>query len=213
MSKSKQEARLKPLDEVKAEIEPILKKQKAAAQAQSVASTIETLARTAGLDKAAAEKNLSVTTTDYFSEADQLPGIGSAPDFMTALFGAKKNDPPALAPTPVGYAVYQVTELQPPQTPTFEQIKDKLEQQFKDQRAQSLLGQKTQELSDRARSEHDLAKAAKEAGATVKTSDFVDRNGAGARYRRYERTCRRRVHLEGGRDQRRDSGRIEWRGT
>ena len=40
---AKQEARLKPLDEVKAEIEPILKQQKAAAQAQSVASTIADL--------------------------------------------------------------------------------------------------------------------------------------------------------------------------
>ena len=75
----------------------------------------------------------------------------------------------------MGYAVYQVNEIQPPQTPTFDQIKDKVEEQFKDQRAQSLLAQKTQELADRAHSEHDLAKAAKEAGATVKTSDLVDR--------------------------------------
>ncbi|HZZ17034.1 MAG TPA: peptidylprolyl isomerase, partial [Candidatus Sulfotelmatobacter sp.] len=36
-----------------------------------------------------------------------------------------------------------------------------------------LLSQKVQELSDRAKSEHDLKKAAKELGATVKTSDFV----------------------------------------
>ncbi len=37
-----------------------------------------------------------------------------------------------------------------------------------------LLAQKTQELSDRAHAEHDLKKAAKELGATVKTSDLVD---------------------------------------
>jgi peptidyl-prolyl cis-trans isomerase D len=36
-----------------------------------------------------------------------------------------------------------------------------------------LLSQKIQELSDRAKTEHDLKKAAKELGATVKTSDFV----------------------------------------
>jgi len=173
---AKQEARLKPLQEVKAEIEPILKKQKAATQAQSMANAIQTLARTAGLDKAAAEKDLSVTTTDLISETDPLPGVGNAPDFSNALFGAKKNDPPTLIATPQGYAVYQVIEIQPPQTPTFEQIKARVEEQFKNQRAQNLLGQKTQELSDRARSEHDLTKAAKEAGATLKTSDLVDRN-------------------------------------
>ncbi len=173
---AKQEARLKPLDEVKAEIEPILKKQKAAAQAQSVAGTVQTLARTAGLDKAAQERNLSVTTTGFISQADQLPGIGSAPDFMATLLGAKKNEPPTMAAIPNGYAVYQVTDIQPPQTPTFEQVKDRIEQQFKDQRAQALLAQKTQELADRAHSEHDLEKAAKEADGTMKTSELVGRD-------------------------------------
>lgn len=172
----KQQARLKPLDEVKAEIEPVLKQQKAAAQAQAVASTIQTLARTEGLDKAAKDKNLTVATTGLIAQTDQVPGIASAPDFMTALFGAKKNDPPATVATPEGYVIYQVTEIQPAQTPTFEAIKAKVEEQFKDQRAQSLLAQKTQELADRAHSEHDLTKAAKEVGATVKTSDLVDKN-------------------------------------
>ena len=35
------------------------------------------------------------------------------------------------------------------------------------------MSQKTQELSDRAKSDHDLKKAAKEVGAEYKTSDFV----------------------------------------
>jgi peptidyl-prolyl cis-trans isomerase D len=173
---AKQQARLKPLDEVKAEIEPTLKQQKAAAQAQSVANTMQALARTQGLDKAAAQKNLTVASTGLVAQTDPLPEIGTAPDFMNALFGAKKNDPPAVAVTPAGYAIYQVTEIQPAQTPSFDAIKAKVEDQFKDQRAQAMLAQKTQELSDRAHSEHDLAKAAKEVGASVKTSDLVDKN-------------------------------------
>jgi peptidyl-prolyl cis-trans isomerase D len=48
-----------------------------------------------------------------------------------------------------------------------------VETEFKNERASFLLQQKTQELSDRAKSEHDLKKAAKELGATVKTSDLV----------------------------------------
>jgi peptidyl-prolyl cis-trans isomerase D len=172
---AKQDARLKPLDEVKPQIEPLLKKQKASAESQSVASAIQTLSRTNGMDKAAAEKNLTITTTDLITQTDPLPGVGSAPDFMSALFSAKKNDPPAIAPTPAGYVIYQVTEIQPPQTPTFEEVKTKVEDQFRDQRAQALLAQKIRELSDRAHADHDLDKAAKEVGATVKTSDLVDR--------------------------------------
>jgi len=172
---AKQDARLKPLEEVKVEIEPVLKQQKAAAQSQSVANAIQTLAKTQGMDKAAADRNLVVTTTDFITQGEPIPGVGSAPDFANTLFTAKKNDPPALASTPMGYVVYQVTEIQPPQTPTFDQIKDKVETQFKDQRAQQLLEQKVREMADRAHADHDLEKAAKEVGATVKTSELVDR--------------------------------------
>jgi peptidyl-prolyl cis-trans isomerase D len=48
-----------------------------------------------------------------------------------------------------------------------------VENEFKQERASTLLTQKTKELSDRAMAEHDLKKAAKELGATLKTSDFV----------------------------------------
>ena len=170
----KQNASVKPLDEVKAQIEPIIKQQKAATAAQGLANSVQSVARSGGLDKAAADKGLSVTTTDLVAQTDALPGLGSAQELSNALFSARKNDPPAMSQTPQGYAVYQVTEMEAPQTPTFEQIKAQVEEQFKAQRAQALLAQKTRELSDRAHAEHDLKKAAKELGATVKTSDLVN---------------------------------------
>ena len=48
-----------------------------------------------------------------------------------------------------------------------------MEEEFKNERSSILLSQKAQELSDRAKAEHDLKRAAKEMGATMKTSDFV----------------------------------------
>ena len=170
----RQNARIKPLDEVSPQIESAVKQEKAAAATQSLANSVQSLARSQGLDKAAASKGLSVTTTELVAQTDALPGVGSAQELSNGLFSAKKNDPPTLAQTPQGYAIYQVTEIQPAQTPTFEDIRAKVEEQFKSQRAQALLTQKTQELSDRARAEHDLRKAAKELGATVKTSDLVN---------------------------------------
>lgn len=169
----KQTPRMKPLDEVKAQIQPNLQQQKAAAAAQKLADTVQSLARTNGLDKAASDKGLSVTTTDFLGKADQMPEVGNSQDLMSDLFSAKKMDPPATAAIPQGYVVYQVTDIQPAQTPTFDQIRAKVEDEFKMQRAQQMLAQRTQELSDRAHSEHDLKKAAQELGATVKTSDLV----------------------------------------
>jgi peptidyl-prolyl cis-trans isomerase D len=63
--------------------------------------------------------------------------------------------------------------VKPPATPTFEEIRSRVEQEFKNERSSQLLTQKTQELSDRAKADHDLKKAAKELGATYKSSDLV----------------------------------------
>ena len=170
---SKQQAGMKTLDEVKAEIEPTLKQQKAAAQAQSIANTLQAQARVEGMAKAAAAKNFPLENTGLVAQTDQIRDLGNATDFMTALFGSKKDSPPAIAPVPNGYAVFQVKQIQQPQTPTFDQIKDKIADQFKNQKAQSLLAQKTQELADRAHAEHDLAKVAQQLGATIQTSALV----------------------------------------
>jgi peptidyl-prolyl cis-trans isomerase D len=173
----KQDAHVKTLDEVKAEIEPIVKQQKAQEAAQKQAENLLQQAKTKGLETSAAAKDVKVIMSDFFSRRDLLPGLGPAPQFMDAVFGAAEKSPPDMAPTSQGFAVFQLLEVKPPSTPTFEEVRTKVEDQFKNERANVLLAQKTQELSDRAKSEHDLKKAAKELGATVKTSDFVSPDG------------------------------------
>jgi peptidyl-prolyl cis-trans isomerase D len=125
------------------------------------------------LDKAAAAKNLPVVETDFFSRNDSLPGIGTSPQFIDAVFAAREKSPPDVAQLPKGFAVFELLAVKPPATPSFQEIRSRVEQEFKNERVTVLLAQKTQELSDRAKAAHDLKKAAKELGATVKTSDFV----------------------------------------
>ena len=169
----KQDAHVKTLDEVQSQIEPLIKQQKAAQAAQHEAEQLVSDARSNSLEKAAAAKGLQVITTDFVSRNNLLPGIGSDPQFMTAAFGQNQNAPPDEVQLHQGFAIYQVTAVKPPSTPTFEEIRSRVEQEFKNERATQLLTQKTQELSDRAKADHDLKKAAKELGAELKTSDFV----------------------------------------
>jgi peptidyl-prolyl cis-trans isomerase D len=129
------------------------------------------------LEKAAATKGLQVITTDFVTRNNLLPGIGTDPQFTTAAFSQAPNAPPDLVQLHEGFAIYEVMAVKPPSTPTFEEARSRVEQEFKDQRASSLLAQKTQELSDRAKADHDLKKAAKEVGAAYKTSDFVAPDG------------------------------------
>jgi peptidyl-prolyl cis-trans isomerase D len=109
------------------------------------------------------------------TRAEALPGVGQAPELMGMAFASKENSGPQVARSPQAYVVFQVTKVEPPRTPAFNEIKDKVAADFKAERSNELLRKKTQELADRAHSGHDLAKAAKEVGATVKTSDLVTR--------------------------------------
>ena len=173
----KQDARVKSLEEVKAQIEPALKHDKAAQAAEAKATALLSQARTLGLEKAAAAAGLGVVTTDYVARTDSLPGIGNSPPFMDAVFSAAENAPPDELQLPEGYAVFDVLAVKPPATPTFEEIRSRVENEFKQERATNLLSQKTQELSDRAKAEHDLKKAAKELDAVMKTSELVAPDG------------------------------------
>ena len=169
----KQDAHVKSLEEVKSEIEPLIKQQKVAQAAQKQADQLLNDARSSSLDKAAAAKGLQVISTDFVTSKDVLPGVGSDPQFMSTVFGQTANAPPDEAQIQQGYAIYEVTAIKPPATPTFEEIRSRVEQEFSNERASQLLTQKTQELSDRAKAEKDLKKAARELGAGYKTSDFV----------------------------------------
>lgn len=169
----KQDAHMKSLDEVKSEIEPILKHQKAQEIAQHQAETLLADARKDGIGAAAAKQNAAVITSDFFGRKDMLPGLGPSPQFMDAVFSAAENSPPDVAPASMGNVVFQLLAIKPASTPTFEEIRSKVEEEFKNEQAGTLLSKKIQELSDRAKAEHDLKRAAKELGATIKTSDLV----------------------------------------
>ncbi len=165
---------MKTLDEVKAEIEPILKHQKGQQIAQKQAEDLLKQARAAGSGRrrggtAHPGDQLRIS----FARKDILPGLGPATQFMDAVFSEAEKSPPDVAPSSQGVVVFQLLAVKPASTPTFEEIRTKIEEEFKNERSSVLLSQKIQELSDRAKAEHDLKRAAKELGATVKTSDFV----------------------------------------
>ncbi len=169
----KQEAHVKSLDEVKAQIEPQIAADKAASLTDSLATRVQNQARTVGFDKAAKDNGLEVVNTGLFARTDSLPEVGSAPEFMSAVFSARANGTPDTVHIPQGYVVYQVTKVEPSRSPTFDEIRARVEQEYKADQAGKMLAQRTLELSEKARSLHNLKKAAQEVGAAFKTSDLV----------------------------------------
>jgi peptidyl-prolyl cis-trans isomerase D len=169
----KQQAEVKPLDEVKDQIVSAIRQQRALEAADDQARQLLQQAQTTNLDQAATAKGLQVVKTDFVNKTDSLPGIGNAPQFMSAVFSESPNAGPDESQVQQGFVVFHVLAIKPAATPSFDQIQSRVQQDFLNQRASQLLTQKTQDLADRAKAEHDLKKAAKELGATLKTSDYV----------------------------------------
>src|SRR6266850_2581640 len=169
----KQEAHVKTLSEVKSEIEGKVKEEKAARATEVAANSLLSQARSDGLDRAATAKGAHVVTTEFFSRQDRLPGLEATPELMETIFNEREKAPADVVQIPQGYVILELVATKPPATPAFEDIRARVESEFRNERASFLLQQKTQELSDRAKAGHDLKKAAKELGATVKTSDLV----------------------------------------
>ena len=133
-------------------------------------------ARAQGLDAAAAAAGIPVITTDFITRKDMLPGLGPSQQFMDAVFAAAEKSPPDVAPASQGIAVFQLQGIKPP-PPDVRRDSKPGGRRIQNERSSILLAQKMQELSDRAKSEHDLKRAAKELGATMKTSDLVAPDG------------------------------------
>jgi peptidyl-prolyl cis-trans isomerase D len=141
-----------------------------------MADAAQTQAKAEGLDKAAAKIGSQVVQSNPIAATDSLPGVGPVPEFTQAVFSANQKSGPQAASFGDGVAVFEVSKIIPPSTPAFDSIKDKVVTDFKSEQANRLLQTKIQEMADRAHAEHDLRKAAKEAGATVKTSNLVSAN-------------------------------------
>lgn len=176
-TEEKQDAHLKSLSEVKNSIVDILTKQKDAQAEQAFAQQLAAEAQKTSLEQAAAAHHLKVTTSDFVAAGATLPGMGDSSKFLAAAFAAPKGGAPQVADTGDGsYAVLQVADINPAHTPAFDEYKSHVLDDFRDQQVTSLLARKVNELADRAHAENDLAKAAKEVGATMKTSDLVGRD-------------------------------------
>jgi len=174
-TEEKEPAHVKPLDEVRAGIEQMLKQQATSDLLNKVSTDAEDMATKQDLDKAAAKYGAPVVQTTPIKRTDTLAGVGPSPQLMTAIFNAAEKSPPQVERVNQGYVIFQVIHVEPPKSPTFEEAKDVVTLDFKSEKAGQLLTKKTAELADRAHAEHDLDKAAKEAGAVVKESNLVGR--------------------------------------
>ena len=176
-TEEKQTAHTKPFEEVRGTILATMVRDKEAQAAQAFAASLVSEAQKNGLAKTAAAHHLQVVTTDYLAQGAIAPGLAESSKLMSEAFTAKKDGPPAVASTGEGFAVFQVADIQAAHAPTFDQYKSHLVEDFREQQLPQLLAAKTNALAAQVKQTGNLAAAAKAVGATVKTSDFIGRDG------------------------------------
>ena len=175
-TEEKQTAHTRPLDEVKPTIVAVLTRQEEAQAQQAFAQQLANEAQKTGMAPTAAAHHLQVVTTDYLAQNAIIPSLADGSQMLTGAFSAKQGAAPLVASTGDGYAIYQVEDVHAAHAPTFDEYKSHILDDFRDEQLPQLLTSKTNELEDKAKAENDLAKAAKEVGAAVKSSDLVGRD-------------------------------------
>ena len=170
-------AHTQTLAEVLPTIQATLMREKSTAAQDAYAKTLTSEAIKNGLEKTAAAHQLQVVTTPPVNAQGVIPALPDGSTLIAHAFQAKPSDPPQSAPTGEGYAIFQVKSVVPAHAPTFAEWKSHIEDDYRNEQVPALVSQKTAELAAKAKAENDLAKAAKQVGATFKTSDLVGPNG------------------------------------
>ena len=177
-AEARDEAHDKSLAEVSGEIRPILEQQNGSKALGALAQQVAQDAAKNGIDKAAADGNLKVVTSDYLTSTDTVAAVPDSAQMVQAAFTGKKGDAPRFAPAGQGtMVVFQTADVQPAHAPTFAEWKDHVLEDYRTEQVPAMLQAKLVKLSDRAKQLGDLHKAAAEMDVPVKTSDLVDRTG------------------------------------
>jgi peptidyl-prolyl cis-trans isomerase D len=178
----KQAARLKPFEEVKAEMLSSYKKGVVSHDMQSLADKAAAALKKDPMhpEKVAAELGLEFAKADNVGPGDPLPQVGVSKEFEESVNGLKAGEvsqPIALPGDRIVLA--SVTGVAPAHPAAFEEVQAQVKEALTTEKLTKLAEQKAQELVAKAKSMNgDLEKAAKSMGLEVKTAANVTRVGA-----------------------------------
>ncbi|MFO1407091.1 MAG: SurA N-terminal domain-containing protein [Steroidobacteraceae bacterium] len=136
----------------------------------------------AGADFAALAKQYSADpgSKDQGGELGWATRDAYVPEFANAVFSMQAGEVSAPVKTQFGWHVIQLEEVQPSHQRTFDEVRAELEADYRNDQAQSLFYEKSQQLADDAfASLNELESVAKKNGLAVQTVDVYTRQGGG----------------------------------
>ncbi|HHO47744.1 MAG TPA: hypothetical protein ENN06_04725 [Desulfobacteraceae bacterium] len=167
-------AGVRSLDEVRDEIADRLKqKEVRGATFKRASQAYEDIIRAGSLaNYTAGGEGEPVAQTDYFSRNDPPGPPVSDPRFLQGAFRLKKGELSSLVETGGGYAILFVDDVQEPQVPELEAVREQVEADFRRARSLELAREEAEKLLNEARDKKSLA-AALPAEIEIKESGYI----------------------------------------
>jgi peptidyl-prolyl cis-trans isomerase D len=169
----------RPLAELRTEIEDQLKWQRAQAEAEKIAKSLEATIKTqADLDRVAKERSLTTTETGLLLSGEPIQGVGSQPELSGRLFGMKEGEVTPAMRVAAGWVFATVTGRQDAYVPKLDEVRDRVAEDVKQAKATELAKQRAAAIAAELKTAKDFAAVAKKHNLEIKTTELVARGSA-----------------------------------
>ncbi len=130
------------------------------------------------LEALAAEEGLSWQTTEPFGSADNVTGIGRAPDFTAAAFAIKTGELSEPVKLPRGWAILRLEEIKPPRLAPLEEVEAQVRQAVEQQNRKAAAVARLEEMHRAIETGGDFETLAAELGLEIQESGEFGRFGS-----------------------------------
>jgi len=175
----RQPARTQSFEEVRASILPIVTQEKAESEVNAVGDRLTAATRGAtrrSIDNVAKDFGLPVRESAPVAAGDPIADLGNPAGLSGEIFSLAAGEMTGVVRTDRGYGVAVVKEIQPAHQGTFDEVRTRLEADYRREKGVELARTRSQELADRAKAEP-LTVVARSFGLEVKTSEPLARTG------------------------------------
>lgn len=173
-------ARTQPFEEVRATILPAVSAEKAEAEVNRLSDQLMAAARQSTrrpLEEIARPFNLPVRESGLLAQTDPVPGLGMPPGLSEEIFRLREGELSPVMRTEQGYALLALKEVQPARQGTFEEMRGRVDGDYRREKGLEQARTRAQQLASRAK-EEPFAQVARSLGLEVKSSESLSRTGS-----------------------------------
>jgi peptidyl-prolyl cis-trans isomerase D len=172
------EEKQKSFDEVKDQILQTLKKEKAKAEASRRADdAFYSLFRSRDIETFAREKNVPITTTGFFKEGDEIPGIGRDPSFHSSAFSLKKGEISPVVSIPPNFYILKLVDKKESRIPSLEEVKEDVIQKVAGKKMEEMAKQTAEEILNQLKAGKEMSKVIAGKGYSIDETGLFNRAG------------------------------------